>query len=453
MMRLRALWISVNSSYWFWPAVLSIGAVLLAMLTVHIDRTGRMQWLAHVSWLSPAQPESARNILNVIAASMIAVASTVFSITIAAVAYASGSYGPRLLNNFMEDKGNQLSLATFIATFSYAVMVLRVVRDAGEDANAHAVNLPGAYDGFVPQLSVLVATAIMAVAIAVLVYFLHHIPASIRINTVLEGIGSRLIHRVKERFPDDVGSPDNRPWPPGVSVSARTSGYIQLIDYGALDRIAREAECRIVIMRRTGDFVQPSVPLLQVIDRTPDDELKEALLDCYSWGGMRTAEQDLEFLVDELVEIALRALSPGINDPFTALTAMYWLSAATGEVAARRLGNGPDADDYDRERIRAYPDDFAHYLRRGMGTMRFSAASNPIVADQFLDCLMAIAGNARDQDRRALVRAEGEALIAQAREALNGPALREVEERFARFVEDLDGLDGHRRPGMVAGAP
>lgn len=450
MVRLRALWMSVNSSYWFWPAVLSIGAVLLAMLTVHIDRSGQLEWLAHVSWLAPAQPESARNILNVIAASMIAVASTVFSITIAAVAYASGSYGPRLLNNFMEDKGNQLSLATFIATFSYAVMVLRVVRDAGEDTDARAVSLAGAYDGFVPQLSVLVATAIMAVAIAVLVYFLHHIPASIRINTVLEGIGSRLIRKIEDRFPDEGEAPDNPPWPPGVPITARTSGYIQLIDYGALDRIARDAGCRIVIKRRTGDFVQPSVPLLQVIDRTPDRDLVEALLGCYSWGGMRTAEQDLEFLIDELVEIALRALSPGTNDPFTALTAMYWLSAATGELAARRLDNGPDAKDYDPARVRPHADDFAHYLRRGMGAIRFSAAGDPMVADQFLECLTAIAGNTRDEDRRGRVRAEGYALADQAREALSGPALAQVEDRFVRFAQDMEamarceGQDAHR---------
>ncbi len=448
-MKLRALWMSVNSSYWFWPAVLSISAVLLAMFTVHIDRGGQLDWLAHASWLNPAQPESARNILNVIATSMIAVASTVFSITIAAVAYASGSYGPRLLNNFMEDKGNQLSLATFIATFSYAVMVLRVVRDEGEDAQANAAALPGAYDGFVPQLSVLVATVIMAVAIAVLVYFLHHIPASIRINTVLEGIGSRLIRKVKDRFSDEGDTPDDPPWPPGVSITARTSGYIQLIDYAALDRIARDAGCRIVIERRTGDFVQPSVALLQVVDRTPDRDLADALLDCYSWGGMRTAEQDLEFLIDELVEIALRALSPGTNDPFTALTAMYWLSAATGEIAARGLGNGPDAKDYDRTRIRPHADDFAHYLRRGMGAVRFHAAENPIVADQFLDCLTAIAANACDEERRGQVGAEGRALTEQAREALSGPALAQVEDRFARFVDDMAAMA--RRQGRDAG--
>ena len=126
-----------------------VGSALLAILTVWLDRHGAAQWLTSHEWVDQARPEGARNVLNVIAGSMIGVASTVFSITIAAVVYASGSYGPRLLANFMEDRGNQLSLATFIATFVYSVLVLRVVRDAYETAGD---------PGFVPQLSLMIAT-------------------------------------------------------------------------------------------------------------------------------------------------------------------------------------------------------------------------------------------------------------------------------------------------------
>ena len=128
--RLRALWQGTRASYWFYPALFTTSAALLAILTVWLDRHGAAQWLTSHEWVDEARPEGARNVLNVISGSMIGVASTVFSITIAAVVYASGSYGPRLLANFMEDRGNQLSLATFIATFVYSVLVLRVVCDA-----------------------------------------------------------------------------------------------------------------------------------------------------------------------------------------------------------------------------------------------------------------------------------------------------------------------------------
>jgi uncharacterized membrane protein len=180
--RLRARWQETRASYWFYPALFTTLATLLAFATVWVDRQGGSVWLAQHDWIDIVRPEGARTILNVIAGSMIGVASTVFSITIAAVVYASGSYGPRLLSNFMEDRGNQLSLATFIATFVYAVLVLRVVRDVKESMGD---------PGFVPQLSLVIATLLMGVSIAILVYFLNHVPSSIRINAVLEGIGAR----------------------------------------------------------------------------------------------------------------------------------------------------------------------------------------------------------------------------------------------------------------------
>ena len=192
---IRWLWNRLNSNYWFYPALFALAGAALAPTLVHFDRNGLAEDLGQMTWLAPARPESASNMLTVIAGSMIGVASTVFSIMIAAVAYASGNYGPRLLTNFMEDKGNQLSLATFIGTFVYAITVLRTVRGA-EEGEVVTAGLPG----FVPQLSLLVAYALMALSVGVLVFFLNHIPASIRINAVLEGIGSRLIAALRETY-------------------------------------------------------------------------------------------------------------------------------------------------------------------------------------------------------------------------------------------------------------
>jgi uncharacterized membrane protein len=145
MARLRAIWDSINASYWFLPGLFAILALALALFTVWLDRTGQTRGLGTLIQVEIARPEGARSILTVIAGAMIGVASTVFSITIAAVAYASGSYGPRLLTNFMEDKGNQLSLATFIGTFVYSVVVLRTIRDAEEASVSGGVGdmLPG----------------------------------------------------------------------------------------------------------------------------------------------------------------------------------------------------------------------------------------------------------------------------------------------------------------------
>lgn len=253
--RLRSIWQGLNASYWFYPALFAIGALVLALVTVELDRAGWAERVADLVWLHPAQPGGASNMLTVIAGSMIGVASTVFSITIAAVVYASGTYGPRLLTNFMENRGNQLSLATFIGTFVYALSVLRTVRSAGEGVDG----LAGA---FVPQLSLQVAYALMALSIAVLVYFLNHIPASIRINSVLQEIGERLIEDIGERFPQPVGSVPRTGGDGGEALDAESTGYVQQIDFARLEGIAAAADATIRLAVRAGDFVHPNVPLL-----------------------------------------------------------------------------------------------------------------------------------------------------------------------------------------------
>ncbi|EAT07405.1 DUF2254 domain-containing protein [Sphingobium sp. 10 DY56-G10] len=423
--RLRALWQGTRASYWFYPALFTTSAALLAILTVWMDRHGAAQWLTSHDWVDEARPEGARNVLNVISGSMIGVASTVFSITIAAVVYASGSYGPRLLSNFMEDRGNQLSLATFIATFVYSVLVLRVVRDAYETAGD---------PGFVPQLSLLIATSLMAASIVVLVYFLNHVPASIRINAVLEGIGERLLRSVRDRFPKECAAEQQDQPPQGAPVAATGTGYIQIIDFAGLDRIARDTECRIELRLRPGDFVHPDVVLLAVVGAEPDDAMADRLRGCFSLGAMRSPSQDIEFLIDELVEIALRALSPGINDPFTAVTALHWLGAATAQIGARDLRGGPDRGDYDWNRIVPMNDDFDHFVRRGFGGIRAAAATSPIAAMQFLDCLLGAGSTLSLTGRRARLREEGALLMAQAQLDLAGPSLDELEARYCDFL-------------------
>lgn len=434
MQRLRSFWIDINASYWFYPALFSVTAFLLALLTVYLDRHGLSEWLNDIDWIHPSRPAGARTVLTVIAGSMIGVASTVFSITIAAVAYASGNYGPRLLTNFMQDRGNQLSLATFIAAFVYALAVLRVVR--GEDerpadvTDALATDLPG----FTPQLSLLVATALAFAAVAVLVYFLHHIPDSIRINTVLKGIGRQLIADIEHRFPDEDGDAERRAPLGGQPVCASRTGYVKFIDFEALDEIARRRQAVVELKLRTGDFVHVGVQLLEIGVPEADGKLEEELRECFKLGGTRTRLQDIEFLIDELVEIALRALSPGINDPFTAITAIHWLGGATAELGRRHLVCGPDQELYDRDRVRPLFDGFEHFLRRGFGGMCAAAATNPLAALAYIDTLGAVARAAERKERRELLFGQARQLRDQARTVLAGPALAAVEEGYEQVA-------------------
>lgn len=427
-------WQRINASYWFYPALLSVAAFLLSLATVYLDRVGWADWLEGVKWIEPARPQGASNMLTVIAGSMIGVASTVFSITIAAVSYASGTYGPRVLTNFMEDRGNQFSLATFIATFVFAITTLRTVREADEQA-LNALDAATGAAGFVPQFSLLIAYLLMGLSIAVLVYFLHHIPASIRINSVLQGIGERLLKDIRSNFPNDASGELKSDAPQGRAVVADRTGYIQHIDFQRLDRIAQKVGGHIKLGVRTGDFVHPDVRLIYWdADHDLDDLRDDEVADCFTLGGLRTPVQDIHFLIDELVEIGLRALSPGINDPFTAITALHWLGAATSELAKRDLIRAIGGkDDTGSDRLMLRNDNFAHYVARGFGTMRSGVATSPAAALVALEVIADTASTISDETREAILRQEGQRLILQVREALAGPDLDLVEARYAKF--------------------
>ena len=427
---LRWLWSRLTANYWFFPALFAIAAAALAFWMIYLDQTGRGAFLNDVRWLIPARPSGASNMLTVIAGSMIGVASTVFSITIAAVAYASGNYGPRLLTNFMEDRGNQLSLATFIGTFVYALIVLRSVRAEDEvpadAAEAAATALPG----FVPQLSLLAAFALMGLSVGVLVFFLNHIPASIRINSVLKGIGRRLLAHIDKSYPPTSGRADAEPDRAGPPVHASATGYIQIIDFDELRKAAERAGVRLALVIRTGDFVHPGMELLHVCTGEATDELARKVRAAFSIGPSRSPEQDPQFLIDELVEIAVRALSPGINDPFTAITAVHWLGAATAELGRRDLRERIGDPAMGEACVLPLPDDFEHFLARGFGAVRSAVATSRAAALVMLDTLVNVASTLDDESRKALIRREAARLLEQAREALRGPDFEEVEARF-----------------------
>ena len=429
MAKLRKYWSDINASYWFFPALFAILALLLATRTIEMDRRGLTDWVGNLNWLEPARPEGASNMLSVIAGSMIGVASTVFSITIAAVAYASGNYGPRLLTNFMEDRGNQVSLATFIGTFVYAITVLRSVRMPEE---AGMLVESGGMQGFVPQLSLMIAYVLMAISVMVLVYFLNHVPSSIRINAVLEGIGRRLLMAIRQNFEAPMKERVERDEPEGQPVLAAGSGYIQVIDWQQLLKVTRASGAELQMAVRTGDFVHPSVPIGYWSEK-PQDNCDDDVRDCLALGEARTPTQDLHFMIDELVEIGLRALSPGINDPFTAISALHWIGAATAELGQRTLTSPVETEDDDDCPLRPLADDFKHYVTRGFGSIRSAVATSPAAATVMFETLEGAATTIEDPVRQKVIRDQADQLMRQASINLAGPDLDQVEARFALF--------------------
>ena len=317
-------------------------------------------------------------------------------------------------------------------------MVIRTVRDEDERASSAADAVGDVLPGFTPQISLMVAMVLAIGAVAVLVYFLHHIPASIRINTVLKDIGERLIRDIKHRYPSEIEEREPREQTKGEPITATGRGYIDIIDFDTLDEVARKYEATVALKVRTGDFIHPDVPIVELSGVELDDRIASKIGDCFSASGMRTATQDLEYLIDELVEIALRALSPGINDPFTAITAMHWMGAALAELGSRDLDRGPEQEDYDWDRVQPLSDDFSHYVERSFGAMRSGVATNRMAAINFIHALFSASTSCQSERRLRLISEEAETMVRQARHHLVGPSLEELEASLIEFNKMME---------------
>lgn len=345
----------IRASYWFLPSMMAIGSLVLALATAQLDQHIEVDLKENFDWLYSNRPDGARALLATVAGSMITVTGVTFSLTILAISYATGQYGPRLLSNFMQDRTNQFTLGTFISTFLYCLMILRTVRSAEEGDNAANALLQGA---FVPHISVFIALLLTLSSVAVLIHFIHHIPESIHIPNVLHDVGSRLNKKIDDLYPEQIGqqlSKKNEPdddWiqsqlSRATTIRSNKDGYLQGVADDTLITAAEENELLVKLVRRPGDFVSAGEPLMKVASENDlSDELRQQLLGGFIWGYTRTETQDAFYLIDQLVEVAARALSPGVNDPMTAIMSMNWLQSALMRIAGREM---PSRFRYDQQ--------------------------------------------------------------------------------------------------------
>lgn len=351
---LQQLLYRVKGSYWFIPSLMVIAAIVLSQVTVRVDRSIGNDWLHDMWFVSKNQPDGARALLATVAGSMITVAGVTFSLTILAVSHATSHFGPRLLDNFMRDRGNQVTLGTFVATFIYCLLVLRVVRGVG-------VSGDGVFDAdvFVPQLSIVLALVMTIASVAELIYFIHHVPDSIHISTVLQKLATDMEHKIDELYPETVGNPlDQEPAEDTSAfhfqhqVRSDTSGYLQGIDDTELLEFARKHDTAVRLLRRPGDFIREDEIIAEVAAMHDwADKHADQVRFGFTIGFTRTPTQDAFFTLGEFVEVAIRALSPGVNDPFTAMQCIDWLSVGLVKLSGRKLPSVHRTDCDDNVRI------------------------------------------------------------------------------------------------------
>lgn len=413
--RLLKYWDEVQSSYWFIPTLMALGAIGLAFAMTRLDNQFGSDWMEGISWFYANKPAGARAVLSTIAGSMIGVAGVTFSITIVSVSFASGQFGPRILTNFMRDTGNQVTLGTFIATFLYCLLILRTVRSA-EETPADAAQAAELTSAFVPHLAILVALALAIASLGVLIYFIHHIPESIHISNVIAAIGRELNRSLDTVFPERIGqeSPSADAPPPAqpdepegdpAPVRADGYGYLQHRNDALLLQVAQANDLVLRLRYRMGDFVRPGTPLIWAWPAARlDDEAQRQLQTAFVWGNRRTTVQDTRFLADELVEIAARALSPGVNDPFTAMGCLDWLGGALAKIARRKT---PDACRYDDDgtlRVIAEPTTFETFADLIFGQLRPYVRTDRNAALHMLAIMADVGTATTDETQRDVLR-------------------------------------------------
>ncbi len=442
-------WNDVRQSYWFVPALMAVAAIVLSFITTAVDRAIGSQWLEDISWLYANKPAGARAVLSTVAGSMITVAGVTFSMTILSISYATGQVGPRLLNNFMRDLSNQVTLGVFISTFLYCLMVLRTVRNADMASVGETTAGVELQSAFVPHVAIIIGLLLAIASVGVLIFFIHHIPESIHISNMVAGVGRDLNRRLAQRFPATIGSPSTEKsardieasLPPGFYQTAckihpDSSGYLEYVDGDGLMDLAIKHDLLIRLRFRAGDFVTPhSVLMLVSPQATVSDELINQMQMLFIRGSQRTDAQNLRFQFNQLVEVAMRALSPGVNDPFTAMLCMDWLQSALENCACREL---PDANRYDDDghlRIIAEPELFSHFASLVFDQLRPYVAVDRNAAIHMMEMLAKIAVTIPDNARRRLLVRHASLLRRECRRTFkDGQGLRLLMERHRSLI-------------------
>ena len=432
--RLNVVLDKLTGNFWFIPSVMTLGAIVLAAGAVAFDQSDYGEWLRRDAWRDRLQIDNAQLIVSTIAGSMITVTSLVFSLTLIALTLASQQLGPRLLSVFMRDRITQVVLGLFVATFLYSLLVLAAL---SEIENGLAT----------PVFSIAMALLLTVVSVAFLISFIHHLASSMQADTMIERMSADLSRQVKRLFPPRTdGANDEqkeqitreKQLEDAIDICAESSGYLQTIDVSYLLERACAKDLEIVLFGRVGDFICKGEALASVSPKqNSSDEVCEELLAAIVLGRTRTPVQDLEFAMSAIVEIAVRALSPGVNDPYTAVTCIDRL----GDTLSKILQRGPTvsrhADRNGHVRVTTPSVSFDDVMGMAFNEIRQSAKDNVSVTLRLLDTLARLARFAQTPPTMTAIRRHAEMVERSARQHIVEP--HDLED-VARRVSRLNGL-------------
>ena len=435
----------LRTNLWVVPGAMVVAAIPLFLLTHTLDQAVFDGRFALPGWLNSAgSADAGRQLLIAIAAAVITVAGVVFSVVIVALTLASQQFGPRMLRTFLRDRGTQVSLGMFVATFVYSMLALASISSGtGRD--------------FVPHVSITVALALLLADSVVLVYFIHHVAVSIQMNEVIASIGSDLTRGIDGEIAREhrAALPDylleqGRFHPEmldSAEVLATRTGYLGAISRTALLRLATDVDAVILLLHRPGHFVVAGRPLARVAPATAAATVARALDRAHITGRHRTLTQDMVFAVDQLVEIAIRALSPAVNDTFTAIACIDWLTAGLCHLSPHTFPERVFRDGNGVVRLVEPGLSYRRVVDGAFDKVRQAGRGMPAVAIRLLDSIGRIAESTVSDVQREVLLEQAEMIVRGSEEAVPEPRDREdVRRRYDAVCATVERLAASAEP-------
>jgi uncharacterized membrane protein len=433
----------LHGAYWVLPTLgIAIGLFAGAVLSMIPVKDGSL--IDKVMFQGTAG--DARGVLIVVSATMITTTGIVFSLTVLSLQIASSQFSVRLLRTFLRDVPNQVVLAIFVCTFAYATGGLLTV---GERAGGGE---------FVPKVAVTGSLALAFASIGALIYFLHHLVHSIQIDAIVEGAQTRTLALVDELFPDLDSPEPAEVLPPerpdaAVPLLAPKSGYLQTVDIDDLADLAVASAHSVEFVTFVGDYVTAGGILgwcwrRSQADQHTDPDVLQRILRHVHIGFERTLQQDVRFGLRQMVDIALRALSPAINDPYTGVQVVHHVSAVEAVLASRAIQDDVRRDGLGNVLVWLPYPGFATYLQLGCSQIRRYGTREPLVLAALLQMLSAVAQNCVDPSRRATVKAQIDLVVRTAARELPDES-----DRAMITVAAASATEVVERPGTLAPPP
>jgi len=409
--RLLRFFDTLRTNFWLIPLLFLLSAVGLAYLNYYLDMSIiPRDYTFYPTFFYYANPDNIRTFLGVCATSILGVAGVTFSITIASLTLASQQYGPRLLRNFMQDRFNQTVLGIFIATFLYSVSVLQFTSSME-------------VEGVRPIISMTTLMVLMVADLLALVFFIHHIAMSIQADAIINSVNAELRSCIVSFFPDELDDTSTLPraatqqLSPELTinnriVSAQQSGYLQVIDYDALMALAIEHNIVIQCLVKSGGFIMHGSPLAEYFSDKVDEiaGLDELIRNAFITGKTQTPVQDPEFAIRQLVEVAVRALSPGINDPYTAISCIDKLGDNIAFLIHRHFPASQRFDEEGHLRLQLKHVDFEGVVDVSFNQIRQHGKSDTAVMIRLLETLLSLSLQVRNEEQSKVIMTQSDSI-------------------------------------------